>query len=96
MLILPEERARWLPTVVLLFPSSWPLLLVLDGKVIAYLSHLQLLSHWQCVGENEDGHSYEVGLSQLLISMILGGEEVAYKACIHGLPCLMALFHLVL
>lgn len=96
MLILPEERARWLPTMVLLLPSSWPWLLVLDGKVIAYLPHLQSLSHWQCVGENKDGHSYEVGLSQFLISMILGGEEVAYKVCIHGLPCLMALFHLVL
>lgn len=45
MLILPEERARRLPTVALLFPSSWPWLLVLDGKVIAYLSHLQSLSH---------------------------------------------------
>lgn len=45
MFILPEERARRLPTVALLFPSSWPWLLVLDGKVIAYLSQLQSLSH---------------------------------------------------
>lgn len=95
--ILPEERARRLPALVLLFPSSWPQLLVLAGKSSCLPVSAPVTITLAVSGRAQGWPQLWSGIvSVAYFHDFLGeGGEGAYKAYIHGLPCLMTVYHLV-